>query len=36
MFKRKDFKPFDQNVWLASPTMHNRVELKYVRRTACA
>ena len=30
MFKRKDFKPFDQKVWLASPTMHNGAELKYV------
>lgn len=30
MFKRNDFKPFDQKVWLASPTMHNGVELKYV------
>ncbi|MBM6826904.1 DegT/DnrJ/EryC1/StrS family aminotransferase [Mordavella massiliensis] len=30
MFKRKDFKPFDQKVWLASPTMHNGAEMKYV------
>ena len=30
MFKHKDFKPFDQKVWLASPTMHNGAEMKYV------
>lgn len=30
MFKRKDFKPFDQKVWLASPTMHNGAEMKYI------
>lgn len=30
MFKLKDFKPFDQKVWLASPTMHNGAEMKYV------
>ena len=30
MFKRKDLNPFDQKVWLASPTMHNGAEMKYV------
>lgn len=30
MFKRKDIKPFDQKVWLSSPTMHNGAELKYM------
>ena len=30
MFKRNDFEPFNQKVWLASPTMHNGAELKYV------
>lgn len=30
MFKRKDLEPFKQKVWLASPTMHNGAELKYV------
>lgn len=30
MFKRKDFKPFEQKIWLASPTTHNGAEMKYV------
>ena len=32
MFSRKDeFKPFEKKIWLASPTMHNGVEMKYVQ-----
>ena len=27
--RRKDIKPFDKKVWLASPTMHGD-ELKYI------
>lgn len=29
MFKRKDLKPFDHKIYLASPTMHGE-ELKYM------
>lgn len=29
MFNKKDFKPFESKIWLASPTMHGE-ELKYV------
>ena len=32
MFSRKkDFEPFKNKVWLASPTMHNGAEMKYVQ-----
>ena len=32
MFSRKDeFKPFEKKIRLASPTMHNGVEMKYVQ-----
>ena len=32
MFSRKkDFEPFENKVWLASPTMHDGAEMKYVK-----
>ena len=33
MFSRKnDFEPFENKVWLASPTMHDGAEMKYVKK----
>lgn len=32
MFSRKkDFEPFKNKVWLASPTMHDGAEMKYIQ-----